>query len=52
VRQVAATSQPQPLAPMTAFERKIVHDLVAECDGVVTESEGEEPDRHVVLRPA
>ena len=37
---------------MTPFERKIVHDAVAAVDGVTTESEGEEPGRRVVIRPA
>jgi spoIIIJ-associated protein len=36
--------------PMSAYERKIVHDAVAEMDGVTSESEGEEPRRYVVLR--
>jgi len=37
------------LAPMTPFERKIVHDAVARVDGVYSESEGEEPRRRVVV---
>jgi spoIIIJ-associated protein len=37
---------------MTPFERKVVHDAVAEVDGVVSESEGEEPERRVVVAPA
>jgi len=40
------------LEPMTPFERKIVHDAVAEVDGVQSESEGEEPQRCVVLFPS
>ena len=40
------------LAPMTPFERKIVHDAVATVDGVRSESEGEDPDRYVVISPA
>jgi spoIIIJ-associated protein len=39
------------LEPMTPFERKIVHDAVAEVDGVQSESEGEEPQRCVVVFP-
>jgi spoIIIJ-associated protein len=35
---------------MTPFERKIVHDAVAVVDGVETESEGEEPQRRIVIR--
>jgi len=36
---------------MTAFERKVVHDVVAEA-GLFSESEGEEPNRRVVIRPS
>jgi spoIIIJ-associated protein len=36
---------------MNPFERKIVHDTVAEA-GLASESEGEEPHRHVVVLPA
>jgi spoIIIJ-associated protein len=38
------------LEPMNAFERKIVHDAVAEIDGASSFSEGEEPNRKVVVR--
>jgi spoIIIJ-associated protein len=34
---------------MNPFERKVVHDTVAEIDGVTSESEGEEPQRRVVV---
>jgi spoIIIJ-associated protein len=37
------------LRPMTPFERKVVHDAVAKVKGVVSESEGEEPRRQVVI---
>lgn len=40
----------QRLAPMTPFERKIVHDAVAAA-GASSESEGEEPSRRVVVQP-
>ena len=36
------------LAPMSAYERKIVHDAVADL-GLVSESEGEGADRHIVV---
>lgn len=39
------------LAPMTPFERKIVHDTIAGIDGVVSDSKGEEPKRFVVVIP-
>ena len=38
------------LDPMTPFERKVVHDAVATVEGVVSESEGEEPQRRIVIR--
>lgn len=42
---------PKPLATMTPFERKVVHDAVAAV-GLSSESEGEEPNRRVVVYPA
>jgi spoIIIJ-associated protein len=39
------------LEPMNAFERKIIHDAIAEIDGVTSFSEGEEPYRRVVIAP-
>jgi spoIIIJ-associated protein len=48
--EVKRTGQPKPLAPMTPFERKIVHDAIAAA-ALRSESEGEEPDRYVVVFP-
>ena len=42
---------PVRLDPMNPFERKVVHDAVAEMPGVRSESEGEEPERRVVVLP-
>jgi spoIIIJ-associated protein len=42
---------PVALDPMSAFERKVVHDEVLAA-GLVSESDGVEPRRHVVVRPA
>ena len=39
------------LTPMNPFERKVVHDAIADIDGVRSESEGEEPHRRVVVLP-
>ena len=44
--------QPVKLAPMSPFERKVVHDAVAAVDGVTSESEGVEPERRVVVLPS
>ncbi|MFI5714879.1 protein jag [Nocardia sp. NPDC051750] len=49
--RVLQTGAPEQLAPMTPFERKIVHDAVAAIDGVASESEGVEPNRRVVVIP-
>ena len=49
--EVARTGEPKALEAMSPFERKIVHDAVAEA-GLRSESEGEEPDRRVVVFPA
>lgn len=48
---VKASGEPVRLRPMTPFERKVVHDAVATVKGVVSESEGEEPRRQVVVLP-
>lgn len=50
VAEVRATGEPVSLAPMTPFERKVVHDAVAAA-GLVSESSGEEPNRYVVVLP-
>jgi spoIIIJ-associated protein len=51
-QRVAGNGQEEKLAPMSPFERKVVHDAIAALDGVISESEGEEPQRRVVVRPA
>jgi spoIIIJ-associated protein len=38
------------LEPMNAYERKLVHDAVAEIEGASSYSEGEEPNRKVIVR--
>ena len=48
-REVLESGEPVKLAPMNPFERKVVHDAVATIDGVRSESEGEEPERRVVV---
>jgi spoIIIJ-associated protein len=51
VGEAKESHEPVPLAPMNPFERKVIHDAVAAA-GLTSESEGEEPDRHVVVLPA
>jgi spoIIIJ-associated protein len=48
-RRVLESGEREELAPMTPFERKIVHDAVAAVSGVHSESEGVEPSRRVVV---
>ena len=48
--RAAASGEPVSLNPMTAFERKVVHDAVAAA-GQLSESEGVEPQRYVVVLP-
>ncbi|MGY1753964.1 Jag family protein [Blastococcus sp. SYSU D01042] len=50
-RRVAGSGQPERLSPMNPFERKVVHDVIAGVTGVHSESEGEEPNRRVVVLP-
>jgi spoIIIJ-associated protein len=49
VARVLESGEPVRLSPMNPFERKVVHDAVSATDGVVSESEGEEPHRRVVI---
>ena len=51
IAEVTGSGQPLSLDPMSAFERKVVHDAVAAA-GLTSESEGAEPRRHVVILPA
>lgn len=51
-RQVLEGGSPRMLEPMVAADRKVVHDTAATIEGVQTRSEGEEPNRRVVILPA
>jgi spoIIIJ-associated protein len=46
-----STGEPVSMPPMSAFERKVVHDVVAAA-GLESESDGAEPNRFVVITPA
>jgi spoIIIJ-associated protein len=50
-QRVALSRQPERMSPMNPFERKVVHDVIAGVGGVHSESEGEEPNRQVVVLP-
>lgn len=51
IDEVKETGEPVRLAAMNAFERKVVHDVVTSA-GLVSESEGVDPDRRIVIKPA
>jgi spoIIIJ-associated protein len=51
-KQAVERGERVPLEPMTAVERKIVHEALKEFEGVETASEGTEPNRYVVVIPA
>ncbi len=51
IAEVKETGERAELEPMTSFERKVVHDAVTAA-GLVSESEGVEPRRYVVILPA
>jgi spoIIIJ-associated protein len=48
--RVKRSGRPERLEPMSPYERKIVHDAVNDVGGVETSSEGEDPQRRVVIR--
>ena len=50
--EVIASGQEKALEAMSPADRKAVHDAINDMDGVVTRSEGEDPNRHVVIAPA
>jgi spoIIIJ-associated protein len=50
-RRVESTGRPVALDPMSAIERKVVHEHLKARGGVETYSEGTEPDRHLVVAP-
>ncbi len=51
LERVLREGKPQKLEPMLPSERKIVHLALSENENVRTESEGEEPERRVVVFP-
>jgi spoIIIJ-associated protein len=51
-KQVKRSGRERELEPMNAYERKIVHDVVASIGGLESSSTGEDPDRRVVIRSA
>lgn len=50
VKQVKDSGEPMHLKPMNAADRRTIHKMASDA-GLITVSEGEGPDRHVVLKP-
>ena len=50
--EVRSSGVARVLEPMSSADRKIVHDTLAGCEGIVTRSEGEDPQRRVIIAPA
>lgn len=50
-RKVLKTGRPAALEPMNPYERRIIHAVVTDIDGVFSKSTGEEPNRKVVIKP-
>ena len=51
IEKVRESGEQSPLKPMSSYERKIAHDIIAEA-GLTSESEGEGRERHIVIKPA
>jgi spoIIIJ-associated protein len=51
IDKVKDTNAPVALKPMSSYDRKISHDLIAEA-GLISQSEGEGKERHIVAKPA
>ena len=49
-REVLKTKIDAKLDPMNSYERRIVHTVVSDFDNLVTESEGVQPNRYVVIK--
>ena len=50
-REVKETKTPVIMDNMNSYERRIVHNILTNYKGIKTESEGEEPNRHIIVKP-
>lgn len=50
-REVLSTKVPAKLDSMNSYERRIVHSTLSNFKGIITESDGEEPNRYVIIKP-
>jgi spoIIIJ-associated protein len=49
--EVRSSNSPRSMEPMNSADRKVIHDVLNEEDGVETRSEGEDPNRRIVVLP-
>ena len=50
-KEVLETKVPVALDNMTSYERRIIHNALTNFKGISSDSEGEEPNRHIVIKP-
>ena len=50
-KEVRKTKEPITMDSMNSYERRLVHSVLSEFKGIETGSEGEEPNRRVVIKP-
>ena len=50
-REVRNTGREVVMDNMNSYERRIVHNVLTDFKGVMTISEGEEPNRHIIVKP-
>ena len=50
-KEVVKTKVEAHLDPMNAYDRRIIHNILSDFKGVSTISEGEEPNRHIIIKP-
>jgi spoIIIJ-associated protein len=50
--QVRASGTARSLEPMTSADRKVIHDVLTDEEGVASRSVGEDPDRRIIVEPA
>jgi len=50
-REVQKTKEPVRMDSMNSYERRLIHEVLKDFKGITTESEGEEPNRAVVIKP-
>ena len=49
-KEVLRTKQPIKMDDMNSYERRIAHNVLSKFDGLTSASEGEEPNRHIVIK--